>query len=175
MRLRQDHGLALADVAAVECEVTALVDISLIFPEPQSIVEAQFSMPFAIACALHFGDFQLDHLRASVLSSPQVRATMRKVSMLRSAGILAGAQAEREFPEGALVRLQTTAGRTVELFHGNATGTPCNPMPAAQAALKFANCAAYAGVSPERAARLLEALRALEQVGQVKALYCWDY
>ena len=174
VQLRAEHALTPHDVAVVECEVTALVDISLIFPEPQSIVEAQFSMPFAIACALHFGDFQLAHLKPAVVSSPEIRATLGKVRMLRSTGVLAGADAEREFPEGALVRVQTTAGRHLERFHGNATGTPQNPMSDAQAAAKFANCAAYAGVSSERADALLQALRALEREREVKPLYRWD-
>jgi 2-methylcitrate dehydratase PrpD len=137
-------------------------------------VEAQFSMPFAIACALHFGDFQLAHLNASVLASPELRATMRNVRMIRSAGILAGEAAEREFPEGALVRVATVSGRELDLFHGNATGTPQNPMSADQSALKFASCAAYAGVSPERTDTLLRELQGLERLEQVQPLYRWQ-
>jgi 2-methylcitrate dehydratase PrpD len=174
LRLRAEHAFAPSDVSAVECEVTALVDISLIFPEARSVVEAQFSMPFAIACALHFGDFQLAHLNAGVLAAPELRATMRKVRMTRSAGILAGEAAERESPEGALVRVATVSGRKLELFHGNATGTPQNPMSADHAALKFANCAAYAGVSPERTETLLGQLQGLERLERVQPLYQWQ-
>ena len=174
VQLRAEYALAPDDVAMVECEVTALVDISLIFPEPQSVVEAQFSMPFAMACALRFGDLQLAHLQPAVIWSPEVRAILKKVRMIRSTGVLAGADAEREFPEGALVRVRTTAGRELERFHGNATGTPQNPMSEAQAAIKFVNCTEYAGVPSERADALWQALLGLEQERQVAALYRWE-
>ena len=171
LEIMREHRLDAADVAAVRCEVTELVEVSLVYNNPNSVAEAQFSMPFAIACALKFGGFELQHLNISTLRDPTVRAMFPKVQMVRFSGILAGPAAERDYPEGAAVALTTTAGRSYDRMNGIATGMPGKPMPDAQLDRKFLNCAARSGISAPEASRLLESLRTIDSLRSMAAVF----
>jgi len=169
--LLREQGLRAADIEHVRCEVTELVDVSLIFPEAKRINEAQFSMPFAIGCMLRHGRFGLAELTPATLADPRLRTEMAKVEMVRSKGILAGEAAERDHPEGALVTITTTGGRRLERFNGVSTGMPTKPMPDEALDRKFLDCAAYAGLSRERAVERLSLLRSLEPAASMAGLY----
>jgi len=171
LELMREQGLQSGDVSSVTCEVTRLVDESLAFNEPRTVTEAQFSMPFAIACALKFGEFTLQQLNDSIVHDPDLRALFAKVKMVRSTDSLASETAEREFPEGAIVTLQTTDHRTFTRMNGVASGMPAKPMPDSLLDRKFLDCARCAGVSPNAADRMLGALRTIEKMPSILDLF----
>jgi 2-methylcitrate dehydratase PrpD len=79
--LIQRHQLESADIVNVACEVPPLVNISLVYHQPKTIREAQFSMQYAVGCILAFGDIKLEHLTEDVLAGTDLQQQMQKVTM----------------------------------------------------------------------------------------------
>ena len=79
--LRNRHGLRPADVERIDAHVSVTNARVLKYERPAGPLEAKFSMPFACACALAFGEVGLRHLSAETLSDPAVRGLMPRVRM----------------------------------------------------------------------------------------------
>ena len=53
--LMEELGAKAGDIAEIHAEVPELVHISLVFPRPETPQEAQFSLPYALACVALYG------------------------------------------------------------------------------------------------------------------------
>ncbi|HEX2825681.1 MAG TPA: MmgE/PrpD family protein [Burkholderiales bacterium] len=159
--LARDHHIDAADVERVDCRVTKLVFISLTYDRPASVTEAQFSLTYAIACALRYRAFGVEHLSSPTFGEPRMLATMAKVRMTQSETLEATEEGRRRNPEGAHVTIHLKDGRSFERYNGAATGMPQKPMPDAALDAKFLACAG-ASLGSATAERLLRTLRALE-------------
>jgi len=115
------------DVAAVEVGVArALVDQQFEDYAPHNLVDAQFSLPYAIALMLH-GETAGPHwYEPALLESPAIRATMKKVTVRLEPEI------ERLFVErrmaGAIVRVTGADGSTEVVRIDHAHGDAENPL-----------------------------------------------
>jgi len=98
----------------VVCEVPPLVSVSLVHDEPTNPREAQFSMPFAIACIITFGNIELDHLNAETLGDQRLRSAMARVEMRISEELANDPTVPERCPEGAWVSLELADGRRAE-------------------------------------------------------------
>ena len=74
-------------IESIECHVPTLVDVSLMHDEPLTVQEAQFSLPYAVACAARGGALDLDDLTTESLADPAMRALMRRVRKIVDAGL----------------------------------------------------------------------------------------
>ena len=74
---------------------------------PQSMVDAQFSMPFGAAIAIIFGKVSLNHFRPEVIQSDRVREMMRKIDCVGDPEL------EKVFPKQwpASIEIRTKDGR----------------------------------------------------------------
>jgi len=138
--LMQRHRLVSDDISRIVCEVPKLVEISLVYNQPETVRQAQFSMPFAVACMLVFGDLRLDHLSAQVLADPRVQAQMKKVSMTVPDYLLNDPGVAERCPEGAGIILHTTGGSEFKDFLERPTGMPGNPVSTPALIDKFVKC-----------------------------------
>lgn len=82
VELVERHGVPLDDIAAIVCDVPPVVIANLIHDRPATRQQAQFSMPFAIAVSLRFGDLTLAHLDDAILHAATLSALMGKVTMV---------------------------------------------------------------------------------------------
>jgi 2-methylcitrate dehydratase PrpD len=160
--LARTHRIDAADVERVDCAVTPLVFISLTYDRPTSVSEAQFSLTYAIGCALLDGAFGVEHLSAPTYGEPRMAALMSKVRMTQGDALEATDEGRRSNPEGARVTLHLKDGRTFERYNGAATGMPQKPMSDGALDAKFLACAG-AALDPAAAERLLQSLRALDE------------
>lgn len=165
-----DERLRADDVRLVQCEVTPLVAMSLAYDRPHTVTEAQFSMPFAVGCALAFGRLDVDHLTESALRDPRLLEAMAKVEMRVSDGLFDTPESRRDHPEGASVTIHTADGRAIRRTNGAATGMPTNPMPDARLEEKFRGAARRA-VPGAAADCLLARLTTVETLGSVTELF----
>lgn len=165
----REHRLSPSQIVRVECAVTPLVAVSLTFDDPQTIAQAQFSIPFAIGAILRFGRFGVDELTPETLRDGELRAEMRKVAMTRSDDLVSAADLAR-YPEAAAVTLQLADGRTLQRFAGAATGMPANPMSDPQLDDKFLGCARRLLGEPQ-ARECLARLRRIDRVGSARELF----
>lgn len=152
-------------IVSLECHVPALVDISLVHDDPTTAQEAQFSLPYAAACAARHGGLGLEHLTASALAEPGIRALMRKVRKVVDADLSSDTM-RAAAPESARVVVRLDDGRTREGFCPVACGMPSRPLPDAELMAKVDACMGFAY---SRAADTAAPCRRLLSLGEVGA------
>ena len=168
--LVREHDLSAGDVASVTCTVPATVAANLTYAIPSTRQEAQFSLPFAVACMMVFGDITLECLQAAQLSDAKLVRAMQKVRMVVAdnwddqipADTVTG-------PEGAMVRIVTTDGRKIERFSGWARGTAARPLSNQEHESKFRSCAGRTLPAREVTA-LLAMLKRIATLPDVRAI-----
>ncbi|MBE7522448.1 MAG: MmgE/PrpD family protein [Burkholderiales bacterium] len=158
LALRATHSIAADDVASVECRGTPLVTSCLTYRGPATIPQAQFSMPFAIACALVFGEVGLAQLRDDVLRSPAITRLMARVALREDPALVAPGD-RRDAPEASAVTIHLRDGNKVSKIVLAATGMPTRPLTHEQVSAKFLDCARFGGVDETRATMLASLLR----------------
>jgi 2-methylcitrate dehydratase PrpD len=136
---------------------------------PRTTVEAQFSLPYTIACAIVKGEVSIADFAPEVLQDPTVVALARKVEAYIDPEI------ERKWARGVPpARLEVTiAGRSwVEVVEG-ASGSRDKPFTDRQFADKWRDCLAAGSVDRSDAfvEDLLGLLRALPAVGGLGELF----
>jgi 2-methylcitrate dehydratase PrpD len=112
---------------------------------PESVVDAQFSMPFGAAVAVICGAAGLDQFTREQVHSPRVREMMGKVVLVKDQRL------EENFPREwpARVTIQLQDGQEYEKFIRYPKGDPENPLSWDEMAAKFRSLAG-AALSPER-------------------------
>jgi len=118
---------------------------------PESVVDAQFSMPYGAAVALLCGAAGLDQFTLEQIGSPRVRTTMGKVVLVKDAHI------EETFPREwpARVAIQLESGQSYEKFVRYPKGDPENPLTWDELAAKFRSLAG-AVLSPDRCGEIVQ-------------------
>ena len=112
---------------------------------PQSMVDAQFSMPFGAAVAVVCGAAGLDQFTLDQIHSTRIREVMQKVVLVKDARL--EENFPREWPARAIIELQS--GQRYERFVRYPKGDPENPLTWDEMAAKFRSLAGLA-LSPER-------------------------
>jgi 2-methylcitrate dehydratase PrpD len=148
------------DVAAVEVGVArALVDQQFEDYEPHNLVDAQFSLPYAVALILHGQTAGPHWYDPHLFDSPAIRRTMRTVT------VRLDVEMERLFVEkrmaAATVRVTGADGSVETARVDHAHGDAENPLSDGELDDKFHGLAAGV-LEPRAAGRLLEAMRGLE-------------
>ena len=138
--------LATGAIASIQVEVPKLVRISLIHDQPSTPPEAQFSLPFAAACAVLNGAVRLEDLTADYIAAPQVTALMSKARIVEAAD-LSDAKSIAHHPESARVTLTLTNGAQRSGFCGEAYGMPGNPLTDQDISQKFDDCLRFANLA----------------------------
>jgi 2-methylcitrate dehydratase PrpD len=128
MALREQHGFAVGDVAAVVVEGSARMAEMHALQEPQDLILAQYSIPFCVATALVGNARDPARFDEAALHDPQVRALARRVTV-RGDGHGGG--------WATTTRITLTDGRSVEQHVADYPGTPAMPMSEAEREEKF--------------------------------------
>ncbi len=144
--LMSESGLNAGDIGGIRCEIPELVAISLVHDDPQNVQEAQFSLPYAVACAALDGTVGLQHLTETALHRPEVRALMARIDADVAEDLSTG-HMRRQYPECARIVIEFCDGTRSEGFCGAAYGMPSRPMSDQDLLAKFERCLAFSGVS----------------------------
>ena len=161
LSLMAEHDLKTEDIVRAEVHATPLVCLQLVHNAPRSILQGQFSMPFAVGCALAYGALGSAQLDDALLEDEALQTAMTKVELSPDESLLGRVEDPKTAPEAAEVILQLRDGRRVGRFHPTATGMPSKPLSDAGLEEKFlGNTAPVIG---EAAAKeMLGRLRAIE-------------
>lgn len=170
LQLRRRHGIEPDQVARVtlgllQTGVGIIAEPAAAKRRPQTVVDAQFSMPFGAAVALVDGCAGLEQYAPERLRDPELLALMDRVDYEVDAAL------DREYPVRwpAWARVELRGGRIVEARVPEPKGDPGNPLGAEERRAKFASLTA--GIySPERRAALEAAVDHLTQPGSLKPL-----
>jgi 2-methylcitrate dehydratase PrpD len=165
--LLRDHGTLRADdIETVETWTPARRLAHTNRPEPQSNLDAKFSVQYCVARALIDRRFVIEHFEGDAYRDPDTRALMRRVkSRTHRPG---------QFPEdnhfGAEVAVTLNDGRRFSSRADIQRGrTSDNAIPADLLRAKFENCAARS-LAPEAVTLLGRKLDRLEDVESVREL-----
>ncbi len=133
---------------------------------PESVVEAQFSMPFGAAVAVIHGAAGLDQFTLEQIRSPRVLEMMQKVVLVKDPRL------EETFPREwpARVTIQLKDGQEFEKFVRYPKGDPENPLSWDEMAAKFRSLAG-AVLSPERCDEVIRQV-SVAKPGVLPALCC---
>lgn len=148
--LRREHEIMPAKVARIASWTHPRRLAHTDRPDPQSGLDAKFSVQYCLARALLQGRIVLDDFEGDAFRDPQTRALMSRIHATPY-------PADGEAP-GAEVRITFDDGRTIARRVGAALGRgPDDPLPVDALTAKFADCAARAlpSAQVERLARLL--------------------
>jgi len=169
-QLLDANQLSASAIARVDCDVTELVRISLVHEDPQTVREAQFSLPFAVGCILAYGELGLSQLTGETMQDDALRAQMLKVSMRVPRHLLDDETVAKRCPEGSGVRLCCLDGREFEGFLERPSGMPGNPVSDAELEAKARTCLVYGGYSKSQALRICAALWRLESISDLSLI-----
>jgi 2-methylcitrate dehydratase PrpD len=135
-------------------------------PDPQSGLDAKFSVQYCLARALLDGRIVLEHFEGEAFRDPAIRALMRRI---HAASFPATPEGDGE-PPGAEVRITFDDGVTVAKRVERALGRGAdNPLPDEKLHAKFVNCAGRA-LAAAQIEPLRQALSRLDEVGSLRDL-----
>ena len=141
------------DIAEIQAEIPELANISLVFPDPRTPQQAQFSLPYALACVALHGRVRFEDLLPGNLRTPEKTDLMARVHT-KAAPDLSSDEMREKYPESARLCVRLKNGRTADGFCGTARGMPDNPQSDADLIVKFETALAYAGRGGKVEARL---------------------
>jgi len=142
LQIMRDHTIDSTQIATIEIAMLEAGWGIVCEPRakkyhPESIVDAQFSMPFGAAVAVLCGAAGLDQFTAEYIASPAVKRLMDKVVLTKDARL------EETFPREwpARVAIETRDGRRYEKSVRYPKGDPENPLTWDEMAAKFRSLA----------------------------------
>jgi 2-methylcitrate dehydratase PrpD len=165
--LVRQHGLKSDDVREIRVHTGITQKLMLRNSNPQTGLEAKFSMEFAMASALIAGRVGLSELTDEFVSRPEVGATFAKVRCTTTDEIMPG---DQPFAPADQVSVVLVSGRVLEhapVIH--AKGSWQQPLSRDELKDKFIDCATRV-FKPAQAAALFEQLWNLEELGSIRFL-----
>lgn len=135
-------------------------------PDPQSYLDAKFSVQYTLARALKDRTVKLEHFEGDNWKDPATRALLPKIHV--------ATYTTEQFPAdnhfGAEVKVTLTDGRVVSAKTDQALGRSVDkPLPPEMLKAKFDNCAARA-LSADNVARLYAAIQDFENAKDVREI-----
>ncbi|HEY2254943.1 MAG TPA: MmgE/PrpD family protein [Variovorax sp.] len=167
LAILQTEPIAPADVAGVHVTISRRNRSTLRYAQPTTVLEAKFSMQFAMAAALLARGCGLMQLREDFVQRPEVQALMRRVEVLPEDR--EDATRPGEAPED-VVRIETTDGRSFSRSVDYVRGGPERPLAAGELFAKFEGCLAAGGLEADPKP-LFDALMALDRLPRIDDLY----
>jgi 2-methylcitrate dehydratase PrpD len=165
-RLIRAKGIIAAQVERVDVGTNRNMPNVLIHHRPETGLEAKFSMEFCVAILLLEGRAGLAQFTDEVVRRPDVREMIRRVNFY------VDPEAERAGYDKmtTVLKIHLKNGETVAGRADFAKGSPGDPMSYQDVAEKFSGCAEYAAWDKGQAASIVERVRGLEAVGDVREL-----
>jgi 2-methylcitrate dehydratase PrpD len=160
--LREAHGLSPDDVERVETTTSRGAGDALVHPDPETGLEAKFSMEYALAAALVFDRVGHGAFEPTAIADPAVQRVRERASL----------RVDDSLPytsNHARVVVETTDGRRYEGTVDEPPGTPANPLSEADLKEKFLECATSVLARPTAEAAFAD-LRALRSCDSVRDL-----
>lgn len=163
MELMATTGITAHDVAAVRVTAGETAVHMLSVDPVQTLFDAQFSLPYAVAVALCGGRLGLDDFEPLRMGEPLVRDTIAKVCMRADSTI--------ELEDGPLLDITLTDGRLLRVAAGNPTtakGSAQRPMTHAEVVDKATHLLSRFG--NDVAGSLVSAVEQIDDASDVQQL-----
>lgn len=138
LKLVAEHQVKSEDIERIICTIDPGVFGILVYDQPQTPVQAKFSLQFPLAVAAVFGRVGIGEFTDAALRDPAVRDMMERIEVIRDSDLPRG-------PSGisvsSRIALVLRDGRRYEKFCKAIPGSAGNPLSDAALLAKFAGCA----------------------------------
>jgi 2-methylcitrate dehydratase PrpD len=160
------HDLRPEQIERVKVGTNQNMPNALIHHRPTTELQAKFSMEFCMAILLLRRRAGLQEFTDEVVNRPDVQAMIRKVDF----GVHPDAEMAGYDKMTTIIEITLRGGRTVTGRADFGKGSPANPMTYDEVADKFRECAAYSQWPGDRAERVVETVKRLDDLGNVREL-----
>ena len=166
LRLIQTNKTRAADVAQVEVGTNHNMLNTLIHHRPTTGLQAKFSMEYCMAILLLDGKADQTKFTDAVVNRPDVQEMVGRVRFYTDP------EAEKAGYDKMTTILKITLkdGRIISGRADFGKGSPTNPMSYDEVAEKFLGCATFAEWPASKANHVIEMVRKLEEVSDVRTL-----
>jgi len=164
--LIKENKISADQVESVDVGTNRNMPNALIHHHPTTGLQAKFSMEFCMAALLLYGKAGLNQFTDEVVGRPEVQEMIRRVHF----GVNAEAEKAGYNKMTTIVSVQLRGGRTISGRTDFAKGSPANPMTFDEVAEKFQDNAAFAKWPAAKAKAIVDMVRRLEEVPDVRAL-----
>ena len=170
LQVRSEHNVKAEDIDSIRVGMLSAGYPIVSHPEeykrePSSIVDAQFSLPFAVAVAAVCGRASLEEYTEGVIARDDVRQVMARVTSVRDTAL--DAVYPRQWP--SWVEVCTTDGRRLRADNQYPLGEPENPLSWGQLEDKFRLVTAPV-ISPSVQDAIIDAVHSLDRLEDLRDL-----
>jgi 2-methylcitrate dehydratase PrpD len=166
MRLIEANDIRPAQVHQVDVGANHAMTLALLHHQPQTGLEAKFSMEFCMAILLLQRKAGLVQFSTAVVQRPEVQAMMRKIKFF----IDPEAEAAGFDKMTSIIRITLQNGSVIRGRAIFGKGSPANPMSFDETATKFRGCAEYAQWPATSTEAIISAVATLESLSDVRHL-----
>jgi 2-methylcitrate dehydratase PrpD len=165
-RLIRTEKIKAADVDFVEVGTNHNLPNALIHHHPKNNLQAKFSMEFCLAILLIEGQAGLGEFTDTVVNRPDVQAMIDRIRF----GTDPEAEKAGYDKMTTILKIHLKDGRVISGRADFGKGSPSNPMSYDEVAEKFQGCAHFAQWPTDRARKIIEMVRNLETVQDMRTL-----
>ena len=164
MGLRRAHGLAAADITGVEV-TTIPFAAHMAQAEPSTMLEAKFSVPYAVAAALVLGRTDVSAFEPAAIADRRIRDLAQRVRINTDDAM----SPRRNDQPTARVRITLRDGRTLDAVTSSVRGDAEDPISDGELEAKFFSLTSPI-VGEPRARQVVEIVRDAERLKDVREL-----
>jgi len=165
-RLIRTEKIKAADVEMVEVGTNRNLPNALIHHQPKDNLQAKFSMEFCLAILLIEGKAGLGEFTDDVVNRPDVQAMIGRIHF----GVDPEAEKAGYDKMTTILKIHLKGGRVIAGRADFGKGSPANPMSYDEVAEKFHGCADFAQWPIARANKIVDLVRQLEDLEDMRTL-----
>ncbi len=166
LSLIKQHDIRPNQVERVKVGTNQNMPNALIHHRPTTELQAKFSMEFCMAILLLERKAGLPEFTDEIVNRPDVQAMIQKVDF----GVHPEAEAAGYDKMTTIIEITLTNGQRISGRADFGKGSPANPMSYEEVAGKFRECAAFSRWPSDKAERVIDMVRRLEDLSNVKEL-----
>ena len=166
LRLIQANSIRAEDVARVEVGANRNMESTLLHHHPKTGLQAKFSMEFCMSILLLDGKADQTKYTDTVVNRDDVQKMIERVRFY------VDPEAEKAGYDKmtTILKIRLKDGRTITDRADFGKGSPINPMSYDEVADKFRGCAAFAEWPSAKTNQVVEMVRKLEDVSDIRTL-----
>ncbi|MSO93405.1 MAG: MmgE/PrpD family protein [Rhodospirillales bacterium] len=164
---RAEHRLRPEDVKLIRCGTTPLGRLNARYRNPETPLQAKFSMEYCLASALARGRLGLPEFDPPAIAEAPVRKLMERIRVEVHPDL--SGEDGVTFSAPAIVEIDLADGRTLKKTVWEMRGHPKNPVPASAIEEKFIACAERV-LEPDAVRNAATILRDLHRADSVRPL-----
>ncbi|MDB5980462.1 MAG: MmgE/PrpD family protein [Pseudomonas sp.] len=166
LKMIREYDIKPEQVERVDVGTNQNMPNALIHHRPRNELQAKFSMEFCMAILLLERRAGLEQFTDEVVMRPDVLAMIERVHF----GVHPEAEAAGYDKMTTIITVTLRSGQTIKGRADFGKGSPADPMTYDEAAEKFLDCASFAKWNLDKAKAVVEQVRHLERLENIKAL-----